>query len=88
MLTCLSFVLTVDSANLNNKKAVCLRTYINDKVPDSLCNYKIWEAARATTAAPTYFPRMKLDDYEYIDGGVGFNNPVLLYVMSFCLWPA
>jgi patatin-like phospholipase/acyl hydrolase len=72
------FVLTVDSANLNNKKAAHLRTYYNNQVGESLCGYKIWEAARATTAAPTYFARMQLGDYEYIDGGIGYNNPVLL----------
>jgi patatin-like phospholipase/acyl hydrolase len=64
---------------LNNKKATHLRTYYNDKVGDSMCGYKIWEAARATTAAPTYFPRMKLGKHDYVDGGLGYNNPILEY---------
>jgi patatin-like phospholipase/acyl hydrolase len=65
---------------MNNKKAAHLRTYFNPHLVDSLCGYKIWEAARATTAAPTYFPRMQLGDRQYIDGGIGYNNPVLEYV--------
>ena len=43
-------------------------------------NCKIWEAARATTAAPTFFKRMKICDEggaqeDFLDGGLGFNNP-------------
>jgi patatin-like phospholipase/acyl hydrolase len=36
------------------------------------------DAARATTAAPTYFKPFVQDGKEYSDGGVGFNNPVQL----------
>lgn len=32
-------------------------------------NYKVWEAARATSAAPTYFP------VAYLGGGQGANSP-------------
>ena len=35
----------------------------------------IWQVARATSAAPTYFKAMTIDGREYIDGGVGANNP-------------
>ncbi len=47
---------------------------------------KVWQAARATSAAPTFFPAAKLrtpvgDGTEnvgyYIDGGVYINNPAL-----------
>jgi patatin-like phospholipase/acyl hydrolase len=75
----LSFVLTVDSKNLNNKLATHMRTYQNPRVAQSCSEHKIWQAARATTAAPTYFPRMELDGCEYIDGGVGYNNPILMF---------
>ncbi|KAG8678668.1 hypothetical protein FRC09_019657, partial [Ceratobasidium sp. 395] len=38
------------------------------------------EAGRATSAAPSYFPPIELTDergqlVEYIDGGLGYNNP-------------
>ncbi|KAK3395941.1 hypothetical protein B0T20DRAFT_49038 [Sordaria brevicollis] len=41
---------------------------------------KIWQAARATSAAPTYFGPIKLThdgvEEEFIDAAVGFNNPI------------
>ena len=37
----------------------------------------IWEVARATSAAPTYFKPIKIDGLEYIDGGFGKNNPCM-----------
>ncbi|KDR80872.1 hypothetical protein GALMADRAFT_135962 [Galerina marginata CBS 339.88] len=75
---CNVFVLATRADDISNRVATHLRTYINKNVEKSFADYKIWEAARATSAAPTYFPRIKLDDYEYVDGGLGFNNPVLL----------
>ena len=37
---------------------------------------KIWEAARATSAAPTFFKRIEIGRGQpYIDGGLGCNNP-------------
>ncbi|KAI9800302.1 MAG: hypothetical protein M1833_003416 [Piccolia ochrophora] len=42
---------------------------------DMVC---IWEAARATTAAPTYFADAKINGYVFTDGGFGANNPSVL----------
>jgi hypothetical protein len=39
---------------------------------------KIWEACRASSAAPLYFNPMKIDDSLYMDGGLGRNNPARL----------
>src|ERR1700722_4489868 len=54
------------------------RTYSVSKHQTFNCN--IWEAARATSAAPLYFKSIKIGPEgakaEYIDGGVGYNNPV------------
>lgn len=36
---------------------------------------KIWEAARATSAAPHYFDAMLIDGISFVDGGLGYNNP-------------
>lgn len=38
---------------------------------------KIWQALRATSAAPTFFEEMTFGTprMTYLDGGVGFNNP-------------
>lgn len=45
----------------------------------------MWEGARATSAAPTYFKPYKLRTKEgvitLIDGGVGINNPSLLGIL-------
>lgn len=35
----------------------------------------IWQVARATSAAPTYFEPIMIEDREFIDGGFGTNNP-------------
>lgn len=35
----------------------------------------IWQAARATSAAPTYFKTIGIDGYTFMDGGIGTNNP-------------
>lgn len=35
----------------------------------------IWEAARATSAALTFFKPIVIDDVKYGDGGTGWNNP-------------
>ena len=43
-------------------------------------NCTIWEAARATSAAPTFFKRVKIgpptSGVEFVDAGLGYNNPV------------
>jgi len=37
---------------------------------------KIWEAARATSAAPTFFKAIEIGNKQpFIDGGLGCNNP-------------
>ncbi|KAK1981299.1 hypothetical protein LZ30DRAFT_782150 [Colletotrichum cereale] len=45
-------------------------------------NVEIWEAARATTAAPTFFHpisiKIEAERDEYVDGAVRFNNPARL----------
>jgi predicted acylesterase/phospholipase RssA len=38
---------------------------------------KIWEAARATSAAPMYFPHIEAGGVSYFDGGLESNNPVI-----------
>jgi hypothetical protein len=35
----------------------------------------VYEAARATSAAPTYFPVQKIAGRSFVDGGMEFNNP-------------
>ena len=46
-----------------------------DRNPDMAHDIPIWQVARATSAAPTYFKPVVIDGLEYIDGGFGANNP-------------
>lgn len=55
------------------------RTYTVRSNPSANC--QIWEAARATTAAPTFFKRIEIGEEgqakeEFFDGGLRCNNPV------------
>ena len=43
--------------------------------PGSRNMCQIWEAARATTAAPKLFPPIRIDETVFIDGGITANNP-------------
>ena len=67
----------------NNRAPVYLRSYKNEYedtiLPESrsvLPEIKIWEAARATSAAPTYFKPITVGNYTLLDGGLGANNPL------------
>ncbi len=46
------------------------------RLRDSYNATKIWEAARATSAATTFFDPITILDVEYVDGAYGANNPV------------
>ncbi len=55
-------------------------------------DYCVWQAARATSAAPTYFPAAKFasepDSPIFVDGGVYINNPALtLLIQAKQLYP-
>ncbi|KAH0544765.1 hypothetical protein FGG08_001132 [Glutinoglossum americanum] len=45
---------------------------------DAIDDVPIWQACRATSAAPTFFPPMLIGDppVPYVDGGLGYNNPI------------
>ncbi|KAK4918384.1 hypothetical protein LTR49_013776 [Elasticomyces elasticus] len=43
---------------------------------DMLDVVKIWEAARATSAATTFFPSIEINGEEFADGATGANNPI------------
>lgn len=52
-----------------------LRTYESRDSEDLSCN--ICEAARATSAAPSFFPAIRVGPLQriFIDAGLGYNNP-------------
>lgn len=50
----------------------------------------IWQACRATSAAPTFFPPIKIGrpPVAYVDGGIGYNNPIRALIEEAShLWP-
>ena len=64
------------------------RTY--ESLWDVVDDCPIWQACRATSAAPTFFPPMYIGTppTAYVDGGLGYNNPVrALMEESSHIWP-
>ncbi|KII90274.1 hypothetical protein PLICRDRAFT_107777, partial [Plicaturopsis crispa FD-325 SS-3] len=73
---CKTFVCAMPAANMNARKAVHFRTYAVPHEAPSTC--AIWEAGRATSAAPTFFKPISVATptlETFIDGGLGCNNP-------------
>lgn len=73
-----SFVCAVGASDVTHASGPTLfRTYAVAK--NASYNCTIWEAARATSAAPTFFKRIKIGSpssgIEYVDAGLGCNNP-------------
>ena len=69
---CRTFVVAA-SLQGSGSSAVLMRTY---GIPtDDAFTGKVWEAARATSAAPTFFKPIIICGVEYGDGGTGWNNP-------------
>ena len=71
-----TFVCTVPATNMAHPRL--FRSYTVRENASTNC--KIWEAARATTAAPTFFKRTTIVDdggaqEDFLDGGLRFNNP-------------
>ncbi|OIW22746.1 hypothetical protein CONLIGDRAFT_687165 [Coniochaeta ligniaria NRRL 30616] len=58
-------------------RPVVFSTYRNGRRGnDSLDKVRIWEAARATSAATTFFDPITIDGETFVDGAAGANNPV------------
>lgn len=75
---CKAFVCAVSALSVTETTGPnCFRTY---DVLENSHNCEIWEAARATSAAPTYFSSIEIgppaSKTRYMDAGLGYNNPV------------
>jgi predicted acylesterase/phospholipase RssA len=73
-----AFVCAMPAKNMAHPRR--FRTYAVRELESANC--KIWEAARATTAAPTIFKRIFIGEEgrakeEFIDGGIRCNNPAI-----------
>ncbi|CAE6438293.1 unnamed protein product [Rhizoctonia solani] len=75
--SCKVFVCAMSAANMRASIPTHFRTFT--AYENVTANCKIWEAVRATSADPTFFKRIKIQDIgvqvEYVDGGIGCNNP-------------
>jgi hypothetical protein len=73
----LRFVCARNAHDLTAGIPVLFRTYKSPK--NNALDCAIWEAARATSAAPTFFKSIDIGPLglrqSYIDGGIGLNNP-------------
>lgn len=50
--------------------------------------HRMWEACRASSAAPGYFGEFKLEENIHQDGGLFVNNPTAIAIHEAkCLWP-
>ncbi|KAI8190734.1 hypothetical protein KHU50_008767 [Colletotrichum sp. SAR 10_65] len=74
--SCRVFVTAVSRTDSNRRPPVLLRSYVNPDEMNELPNITIWEAARATSAAPSYFKDITVGGYTFVDGGLQANNPL------------
>jgi len=82
-----SFVCTFTTAG---NTPVPLRSYTTSDSVDSSAGEEctIWQAARATSAAATFFDPIKIGNQKFVDGGTGYNNPVELVLdEAKSIWP-
>lgn len=64
----------------DHKRCVRIRSYevpSGSQEDQDLSTCTIIEAARATSAAPTYFPAITIGSSTYFDGAMKYNNPIL-----------
>lgn len=73
----LRFVVAVPGCNVHRPPKL-FRSYDNRAQDKSADRCQIWEAARATSCAPSFFPEICVDKVYYSDGGLGYNNPAQL----------
>ncbi|KAG5651700.1 hypothetical protein H0H81_007733 [Sphagnurus paluster] len=77
--SCKTFVCAVAAGNITGRTYI-FRSYDVEDFVDRTYNCKIWEAARATSAAPTFFKRIYIGQEglkeAFFDAGLGCNNPV------------
>lgn len=71
---CKTFVVAVA------KQATTLTHFTNYRKDNEMSDFynkvKLWEAARATSAATSFFDPIVIDESPYVDGGLGMNNPI------------
>lgn len=93
------FVVSAKEVPMDSKNAEC-SSKLSNLMPYLLKNYPekgkyegttrchVWQAVRATSAAPSYFDAVEIDGESFVDGGVLANNPCEMAVREARrLWP-
>ncbi|KAJ7841461.1 hypothetical protein B0H13DRAFT_1910291 [Mycena leptocephala] len=79
---CKTFVCAMNAANMS--LPVLFRTYNTTNNPAIDCT--IWQAGRATSAAPTFFKQIRIGppgiEEAFVDGGMGQNNPIAALLLE------
>ncbi|KAJ7857864.1 FabD/lysophospholipase-like protein, partial [Mycena leptocephala] len=79
---CKTFVCAMNAANMS--LPVLFRTYNTTNSPAMDCT--IWQAGRATSAAPTFFKQIRIGppgiEEAFVDGGMGQNNPIAALLLE------
>ncbi len=71
-----------------NSSPYVVRSWNIPEEPDHSSEWTIWEALRATSAAPSYFPPLNHKNLRFVDGGVTANNPAEIALQEAKrLWP-
>lgn len=84
--SCKTFVVAIRTRG-GGATAVRMRTY--DTNTADAFPARIWEAARATSAAPTFFQPITINRVQYGDGGTGWNNPTAeALAEAHHIWPS
>jgi Patatin-like phospholipase len=82
--TCKTFVIAIRTRGSGAAHRMC--TY-SSTTADAFTG-TIWEAARATSAAPTFFEPITINRVIYGDGGTGWNNPTAEAIAeAHNIWP-
>ncbi|KAF4996354.1 hypothetical protein FDECE_12498 [Fusarium decemcellulare] len=74
--SCKVFVTAVASKGSNTNAPVLFRSYTNHLQMPDFPDIKLWQAARATSAAPYYFKPLEINGQTFVDGGLQANNPL------------
>jgi predicted acylesterase/phospholipase RssA len=74
---CKVFVCAIQA---KNSEAVCIRSYESSDYDTLYDICRVWEAARATSAASTFFPPVQIGPTKqtFVDGALRHNNPIML----------
>jgi predicted acylesterase/phospholipase RssA len=84
------FLRFVCAAHGEDSELAVLRSYETPLPEELFDECKIWEAARATSAATTFFDPVQIGRYgqTFVDGAIVYNNPIhLVYQEAQHLWP-